>query len=366
MKSSIAKVGLGISVCTMLIACGRSKVETKPIRKDITEIVFASGTLIANEQYYLKAKTDGYLQNVNFEEGDVVASNQLLAVIDNSRNQINSQSAKLLLKISAADTSSNAPALQQIKASIKLAKEKLKQDALQFQRYKKLYESLSVSKLEYENIQLAYETSASNLEALEQSYANAKKQAKQQFIAQESLTKVSTVSDQENSVRAVKGGKIYQKLKQNGDFVSKGETIAVIGVESSMYAKLNVDETSIEKIKLGQKVFIQFNTDTTKTYNATIWEILPSFDGVSQSFACKAKFTQEVLFKIANTQLQANILIGRKPNALLIPRNFLMYGGKVMLKDKSFRKVKTGIVSNEWVEILEGLTQDDSIIEESK
>ena len=67
---------------------------------------------------------------------------------------------------------------------------------------------------------------------------------------------------------------------------------------------------------------------------------------------------------IAQTQLQANILVGRKQKALLIPRNFLQYGNKVLLQNKNVRTVTTGIVSNEWVEITSGLTANDIIIEE--
>jgi len=35
--------------------------ETTPIRKDVTETVFASGVLEANNTYSLTAQTDGYL-----------------------------------------------------------------------------------------------------------------------------------------------------------------------------------------------------------------------------------------------------------------------------------------------------------------
>ncbi len=109
---------------------------------------------------------------------------------------------------------------------------------------------------------------------------------------------------------------------------------------------------------------IQLNTDTNQTYDAIVTEILPTFDATSQSFACKATFVNPINFKITSTQLQANIILGVKNKALLIPKNFLQYGNKVLLKNKTFRTVQTGIISNQWVEITKGLNEQDIIIEE--
>ena len=363
-KTTFIMIGSLFTICTILLACGRNSIETQAIRKNVTETVFASGTLELDEEYNLKAKTDGYLQEVHFEEGDLVTQNQTLATINNTPNTINAQAAQALLKLASIDTSSNAPALKQLSANIDLAKDKLQQEETQYNRYKKLYEQKSVSKLEYENSTLAYQTAQSNLRALEQNYILLKKQAKQQWIAQEAQSRANNDAQTNNTIKAIIGGKIYKKLKQNGDFVNKGEIIATIGNEKSIYAKLNVDESNITKVKIGQKVVIQLNTDTNQTYDAIVTEILPTFDATSQSFACKAAFVNPINFKITSTQLQVNIILGVKNKALLIPKNFLQYGNKVLLKNKTFRTVQTGIISNQWVEITKGLNEQDVIIEE--
>ena len=147
-------------------SCGKKLSETKPIRKSITETVFASGVLVPENQYNLTAQSEGYIVVLNFIEGDTVKQGAVLAVIDNQQNTFNAQSANALLSIAGTNVSADAPALKQVQANIEAAKLKLKEDSLQADRYRKLYESKSVSKYDYENMTLTYENSKANVTAL--------------------------------------------------------------------------------------------------------------------------------------------------------------------------------------------------------
>lgn len=351
----------------LIASCGNKDNEVKPEYKDITETVFASGTLEPEGKYNLTAQSDGYLVSLKFKEGDIVKTGDLLAVVDNQANTFNEQSAQQLLAISQKNLSEDAPALKQTELNIKLAEEKVKQDEAQAARYKKLYESNSVSKLEYENSVLALESSKTNLAALQQSYQLQKQQAEQQFITQSAQKNVNAFFNGNNQVKAIVGGKIYKKLKEQGDYVKKGDVIAVIGDPDHIYARLNVDESNISKIKTGQAAVLQLNTDKDKSLAGKVSEILPAFEESTQSFICKVQFSQPLSFTISGTQLQANIIIGTKPKTLVIPRAYLDYGNKVTVKGKDEPVyVKTGFVSSEWVEITEGLTTDDVLVSLNK
>ena len=120
------------------------------------------------------------------------------------------------------------------------------------------------------------------------------------------------------------------------------------------------DEKSIGKVKLGQLVYIQFNTDKNNVYEGKISEIVAAFDEKTQSFIVKVLLNEAAASSIYGTQLEANILTSEKKNALLIPRSYLGFGNKVKLKGKDEPiVVKTGIISTEYVEILEGISKDD-------
>jgi multidrug efflux pump subunit AcrA (membrane-fusion protein) len=344
-------------------SCGKKMEETKPIRKDITETVFASGILEANNTYNLTAQVEGYLVKVNFNEGDVVTTGKQMATIENKESSVNVASANDLHQIAVNNTKSNAPLLLQAKNNIAISYEKMQQDLLQEQRYKRLLNQNSIARVEYENILLAYQNSAKNYAIAKETYNKTLNDAEQQTINTNTSKQLNAVSQNKNIVKAIVGGKVYQKLKQQGDFVRRGDVIAVIGDGDFIYAKINVDEGNIGKIKLQQEADVQLNTNKDKTYKATVFEILPSFDEASQSFICKLKFTDPLDFSIIKTQLQANIILATHKNVLLIPRNYVDFGGNVQIKGKKeLTKITTQFVSNEWVQVLSGVTENDILI----
>jgi multidrug efflux pump subunit AcrA (membrane-fusion protein) len=358
------KMYVFILLAISLFSCGK-KTETATVqRKDITEMVFATGSLKADDEYLVAAQADGYLKSVNFEEGDVIDAGKVLAVIENKQSLVNVNQTAKLLAIAKANAKESAPLIQQIRININLAKEKLKQDELQAERLRKLLENNSIAKVEYENAALTVLSTKANIKALEEQIAQLQINANQQVIVQQQQNEVSNAVADFNQIIAYVSGKVYKKRKQLGDYVKKGDVIAVVGNPNNIYANLSIDESNMSKIKLGQNLVIQLNTNTQKTYKAQLAEILPSFDEATQSFYVKAFFTENLDFTITGTQLQANIIIAEKKNALLIPRSYLGYGNKVLVEKKKSVDVKTGIISTDWVEITGGLTENQSILKE--
>ncbi len=355
-------VPISFIVC-LIIACGKPTIETKPIRKDITETVFATGVLEAENTYHLTAEVDGYVAQINFEEGSLINKNDVFALISNQEHEINLQSANALYQIAANNTKSNSPLLLQAKNNIAYAQKKYQQDSVQLYRYKKLFEVNSVSKLEYENMEVQFISAKNNLANANENYQHQLQINKEALIYNEAKLKINSVAFTNNALKALTNGRVYKKYKQVGDFVKKGDVLALIGSAKSLYAKVSIDEGNINKIKVGQQVLVTLNTNINKVYEGKLIEILPQFDEATQSFVCKIKFNDEMDFKIINTQLQCNIIVGVQKNALLIPRNFIDYGGNVLVKgDKATRKVKTNFISNEWVHVLEGIDENTILV----
>jgi hypothetical protein len=57
-------------------------------------------------------------------------------------------------------------------------------------------------------------------------------------------------------------------------------------------------------------------------------------------------------------------ITGEKKQALVIPRKYMSYGNKVKLKDKSIVVIKPGIISTDWIEVLDGLKEGQTILME--
>jgi HlyD family secretion protein len=352
-----------LSISLLVTSCGKKTEETKPFRKNVTETVFASGTLEANNLYSLTAQVEGYLTKVNFKEGDFINAGKVIAIIDNRESNINVSTANELHNVAIQNTSSSAPQLLQAKHNIDIAAQKMEFDLQQEQRCKRLLDLNSIARVEYENMLLAYKNSVKNHAIAKDNYKKLLQDAKQQTINTNASKKLNIEAKSKNSIKVTVAGKVYQKLKQEGDFVRRGEVIAIIGDGDFIYAKLNIDEGNIGKIKLQQLADVQLNTNKEKTYKASVFEILPSFDEASQSFICKLKFIDSLDFKVTKTQLQANIIIGEPKNALLIPRNYVDFSGFVHVKGKKEKtKITTQFVSNEWVQVLSGITENDILI----
>jgi RND family efflux transporter MFP subunit len=358
-----------IIICSLisLVSCGRPKFETKPIKQDISETVFGSGTLEAENSYNLSAEANGYLKKADFKEGDLISQGQVLAVVENRETEINQVGSGRLLEIAKENTTNRSPSLQQAQNSVTLTKAKLEQDTLLYKRYKDLWTSNSVAKVDFENAELQYTTSKENYENALENLKLAKQQVNQELINKQTNNEIDLVKRSKNQIRALAAGKVYKKYKEAGDLVRNGDSIALIGNPQSIYAKINIDESSIDKIHLGQEALIQLNTNKSKSYKAKIIEIAPSYDQDSQSYQCKLEFIDPLEFKILGTQLQSNIIISKNPNAILIPRNFLNLDGTVQIKGHKTRtKIKTKFIGKDWVQVLEGLTLQSVITSDKK
>lgn len=358
-KAIFAAIAIG---CLTLVSCSKPIAESKPIRKDILETVFASGYLEAEDTYNLTAQTEGYLSKVNFEEGSIIKKGNILAEIFNRENIANSKSAQKLFDIAKENISLNSPQIKQALETLELTQKRLSVDSINLEKFSKLVISNSVSRNDYINAEYQFHNSQTNyLKALE-NLNLVKQQAEQDLIIKQSQKEITSYSLGYNMIEAVLGGKVYKKFKNAGDFVRKGEVIAVIGNKNNLYAKVSIDESNISKIKEGQKAVIQLNTNKKKSYAGYVKQILPSFNEETQSFECKVYFSEQIESNLFNTQLQVNIVINDYKNALVIPRNFLYYGNNVLIKGNDNPiKIDVNLISNYWVQVVSGIDENTVI-----
>lgn len=350
----------GLLLLLALLPSCTKEPETKPVIQDIEELVFASGQIEWENTYALVAETDGILQRLAIEVGDEVDAGAIVGEIDNPANSENLKTAQRQVDLAVQNT---APAIEQIRQNIRYAEQKYRQDKVQRERYERLLAKQSVSRQEFENMKLAEENSLSQWQALEEQLKAAVVQSEQAVVSAKNQKATSQIQSSFNRVRATTAGRVIKKEKQVGDFVRRGDVIARLADQNRVEIVLNVDETSIGKVKVGQSVFIRLNTQKDSVHTAKITEILTAFDEEVQSFICKAVFDQPQLLPLYGTQLEGNILVGQKKNVLLVPRNVVGYGNTVRVKGKKeMVKIKTGIVSTEYVEVRDGLSTEDIVL----
>jgi len=353
---------LGITI--LALGCKPKYDEVSPKIAPVTEAVFASGIIEPKDAYMLTSLYDGYIMKSYVVENDLVRDGQMLFRLDNRQQRTQVQIAETNLRFAKISAAQNSPNLLQQKALIDAARVKMQNDSLTLNRMQHLVATNSVAKQDVDNARMTYLSSVSNYNAAMESYRTTQNKVTQDEINSQSQLKNAEEANQYYDLNAIGGGKVYQIFKKQGDLVRKGDQVAQLGNPDSIVITLDVDEGSIGKVKLGQQVLVELNTEKNKTHEATVSKIYPHFNEQSQSYKVEARFLQEMPGLISGTQLQANIVTNKKENALLIPHIYLLPGNKVLVKKEKqidTAVIKTGIVAEDWVEVLEGLTVNDKI-----
>jgi len=354
---AIAQLGF----CLLFTACTQQE-SIIPQHKEIVDAVFGSGHLENNDQYSVMANTDGYIKAAYIAEGDTVKSGQQLFRLSNEVQQTQVGNALTNLEFAKTNNSPRSPQIEQLKIQINQANDKKHVDSLNEQRYSRLVKTHAVSTSDYENALLTYQSSLSNLNVLRKNLTDLLHNVELSQQNASSQYRIQQQNNDYNSLNSKAGGVIMNVAKKVGDYVKKGDAIALIGAGKTII-KLYIAEDDIQRIKPGQVALISLNSIKDKIFKAVVTKIYPAFNNDQQSFIVEAAFTDYPGHLLNGTQLQANIVIETKKDALVIPSYYLINDNYVMLKNgKKKKQVKTGIRTLEWTEVTGGISTDDALI----
>lgn len=330
-------------------------------RKNIVEAVFASGNIITENQYIITSQADGYLSITFFNEGDSVKAGQILFFIENNAQSAQLENAEVGYQNSVSNVSNNSPVLQQLMAQRNQVKNKLETDSLNFVRYQKIVQSGAVSVIDYDKAKVSYENSKQDLVSINNQISDTKNKLQLEVSNYKTNLAMQQNASSYYKIRADVEGVVFQIQKKRGELIKRGEPVAEIG-SGKFIAKLFIGEEDINKLKLGQEVYIELNAEKNKSYKAHLSNIYPYFDSKEQSFIAEATFDEPITNLKSGTQLQANIKTNEKANAMVIPAQYLLPGDFILNKKNERVKVTVGIRTAEWVEILSGVDASTSIL----
>lgn len=352
-----------IYICTflLLLSCGKEE-SVSPIKKNVQEVVFASGIMEMENEYVLSAKVDAVLTQLNLKEGDSVANDLTIAILDSDVQKSQLNESVIVLNDSKKNALPSSPQLQNLKAQIVQAQEQLSFDEEQFNTYKDLWNKKSVSQVDYEKKKLQFETSKSNLIGLQENYEDRKNALQLSVQRNKEQVNMQQAMLNDYTLKAKSNGIITNVFKEPGELVRRGEEVLKIG-SGSYIIKLYVSEEDITQIQLDQTVIVNLNTYVNRTFKARVSKIYPGFDESEQSYIIEARFDElpEKLF--SGTQLQANIQMAEKKDILLIPTPFLK-NNKVMLQNGDLIPIEIGFSNNKWTEVKSGITENDVIVKQ--
>lgn len=347
-------------------ACNSKNEIIKPEIKPLTEAVYASGHVVSDQEYQVFAQTEGILKEKQVEEGKPVDKGQVLFVLESPQQTAKQQFAQEAYDVASRNYQSQGPALREAQSALETARTKLNFDEGNFKRYQDLFQNRATSKAEFEKFQLIYENSQSEFQAAKSRYDKLKNQL---YLDQENAKTNLKVAKDETSRSEVKSqikGVLLKTLKEPGELVKRGEVIGIVGQLSSFYLKLSVDELDVNRVKTGQIALVKIDAYPNKIFRAKITKIYPIVDQRDQSLRVDAELIDKLPGYYSGLALEANIIIRKKEQALVIPRTVLLPGDSVEIKkngDVQKIKIKKGVETLSEVEVLTGLDKDSEVVQ---
>jgi Cu(I)/Ag(I) efflux system membrane fusion protein len=154
---------------------------------------------------------------------------------------------------------------------------------------------------------------------------------------------------------------------KEGDYVKKDDLLFTIANESNIWALFKVLPGDIALINKGDKVDVYV---TNETHSGKIDFIERTFDGSNDFYTVRVYLNcNNHNSLIIGTIIRGYISIqNTKQESLWIPKLSVINLGKarsaVFVKDKiayTAKEIHTGTIMNEWIEVVSGLSENDSI-----
>ena len=307
---------------------------TKVIRMDIKSTVSATGTISPVDSVEVSSKITARLKTVNVKENDEVQAGQTVATLDTKD-------------------------------------EEAKRDQAQYK--------VENTKAEYERIQYLYAIGADTQKQLEDAKMN-------YDTAVSALAQAQSDADEATIVAPMSGTVVGEPKTVGTMAVSTSDNPTVImriADLSTKQIKAKIDETDIGSVKVGQEATFTVDAFNDRTFTARVTKISQTdtantWDTTSSSSSSSASVIyyyvtldvddpDGVLLPAMTARIDINT--ADKPGVLVVPISTLKTdanGSYVIVKNadgsQENRYVTTGIYSDEYVEIIDGLDEGEDIV----
>jgi len=169
-------------------------------------------------------------------------------------------------------------------------------------------------------------------------------------------------------VRAPFGGEIIERSAVRGALVEMGKPLFTLADRSVMWAMLQVPETALARVQVGQPVELGVDSLPGKVFTGKLTWIGPAVNERTRMTLARAEFADPNGLLKDKMFATARILTRRTENAMLLPPEAVQYvEGRplvfVQLADDLFdaRAVRLGVKFNGHQEVLAGLEPQDSV-----
>lgn len=247
--------------------------------RDVIESVNASGKIYPETEIKIKADVSGEVVELPIEEGDSVRKGQLLVKINASIYNSAVEQAEASMQQTKSGVSNAREMAAQAKAQLDRAQSN-------YNRNKQLYDDKVISKMEYEQLQTDYLTAQATYDAAMANISSGRYGVE--------VAKANVTQARENQRRTIivapSSGIISQLLVKKGERVvgtqqMDGSQILTIADLGRMEIRVDVSETDISKVSIGDSCLIEVDAYRNKKFKGVVSKISVSSVGLNSSSA---------------------------------------------------------------------------------
>lgn len=223
-------------------------------------VLNASGYVIATREATVAANATGRIVKVNFEVGDFIKKGDVIAEMDDEA-----------LKLQEAQANSQ---LSGMRLNLEAVKEKYQQQKVELKRQQHLFDRNMVSEAVLTKLQ--HEVALSKIELAK---------TKQDIISSEWALKIVQQRIADTKIKAPFSGVATHIAAREGEIVSplSGGAYTRSGIctlidRESLAIEVDVNESYLSKISIGQNVKIKLSSSPENHYAGTVDKIVPTAD----------------------------------------------------------------------------------------
>lgn len=264
----------------LITAQGASLVEvSKIVQEDVNPLQEFIGTVKFDQKSVLAAQNSGVVKSINFELGDKVKKAQTLVQID--ADILNAQ-------IKAA------------KANLKAAKDENINSSKDYDRYKKLLESKSITQKEYDDALLKRNSSLSNVQALE------------------ATLRELEIQSQKKKITSPYNALVVERHVDLGEWVNAGSQVATVVDTSKIEITFNIPLSVVNGLRKNDIYDIYLGNEVVK---AKLLAAIPNGDILTRTFPVKFKADVKNSFIFDGQEAKVSLSKNAKTKALVAPRD---------------------------------------------
>jgi RND family efflux transporter MFP subunit len=341
----------------------RAKVEVVPPRRaTVAQRLQSNATLEAFEEADLFAKISGYLTEVRVDIGDHVKAGQVLAVI--SVPEVEKELAEAKAQLDAKQQM-----LETARRQVDHNKADLALQAITLKRQETLAKGRAITDQALDEARSKAEIARADLGVAE---ANRGLASAQVDVATATVEKIKALLAYSQIV-APFDGVIARRLVNRGDLVqaaTASRTTPLFGVQriDTIRVFCDVPESNVPQVRVGDPATVKPSAFNEETFAGTVTRFAFRVDPATRNMRTEIDLPNPDERLYPGMYAEVSLEMDRRQNVLTVPATAIAANGTdkfvYVVKDDRVDRlpIKTGIIDNGRVEVIDGLSEDAAVV----